>query len=411
MIDFLLGTSGTVCTMPAPPIYDVIVVGMGPAGASAAYKLSRAGLSVLALEKQTHPRYKVCGGGLSARIKDILPSDFEDVIEDTVNRMIFSYGPEEQYIVETSTPMAYMVMRSRFDKWLVEKAQHAGTEIHESEPVTTLTHQSDCVEVVTASNKYQARVVIGADGALSIVAQQLFPNRHLQKIPALESEILSPPPHSHDYSNTALISLNAAKKGYGWIFPKKDGLSIGVGEFVRGMSRPKRSFRQFSQDEPSLVGYEIPTPLGHPIPVFNRTPGVTDQHWNGGLVHGRAILVGDAGHLVDPLLGEGIFYAVRSGQLAAANIITALRKPQPHFEGYEREVIREFGEEFRIASRLSRLVYGVPRSWHRWVGRSFPGPYQGVLRRYCSMLQGCETYQTLWARMKAGVRQPFARRS
>ncbi len=399
--------------MSASQTYDVIIVGMGPAGASAAYELSRAGLSVLGLEKQTHPRYKVCGGGLSARIEEILPTDFQSVVEDTVNRMIFSYGPKEQYVVESANPLAYMVMRSRFDQWLVKNAQDAGTEVHEDEPVTTLTHRSDCVEVTTTRSQYQAQAVIGADGALSIVAQQLFSHRRLQKIPALESEVRSDSGHGHGhgYANTALISLNAAKKGYGWIFPKKDGLSIGVGEFVRGMSRPKRSFQQFCREEPTLAEFEIPSPLGHPIPVFNRTPGVHAEQWNSGLVRGRAVLVGDAGHLVDPLLGEGIYYAVRSGQLAAANISTALRQSSPHFEDYERAVIREFGLEFRIASRLGRLVYGVPRSWHRWIGKTFPGPYHGVLRRYCAMLQGRETYQTLWARMMTGLRPSLIRRS
>ncbi len=391
--------------------YDVIIVGMGPAGASAAYELSQAGLSVLGLEKQTHPRYKVCGGGLSARIEEILPPDFKTVVEDTVQRMIFSYGPKESYIVESTKPIAYMVMRSRFDQWLVQKAQQVGAVIHEDEPVRTLTNRSDGVEVKTTRARYHGRVVIGADGALSVVAQQLFPNRRLQKIPALESEVYPNSFQQHDYFNTALISLNAAKKGYGWIFPKKDGLSIGVGEFVRGMSRPKRSFQQFTRAEPTLTGFEVPSPQGHPIPVFNRSPGITDEQWNGGLVHDRALLVGDAGHLVDPLLGEGIFYAVRSGQLAANNIVATLNHSSPRFDGYERAVIREFGREFQIASRLGRLVYGVPRSWHRWVGKTFPGPYLGVLRRYCSMLQGQETYQTLWARMMKGIRQPFACRS
>jgi len=397
--------------MSASPLYDVIIVGMGPAGASAAYELSLAGLSVLGLEKQAHPRYKVCGGGLSARIETILPSDFKDVIEDTVYRMIFSYGPEESYCVESPKPMAYMVMRSRFDQWFVEKAQQAGTDVHEDEPARTFTKLPDGIEVRTDRGRYHGRVVIGADGALSTVAQQLFPERRLQKIPALESEVFSDSSRHHGYANTALISLNAAKKGYGWIFPKQQGLSIGVGEFVRGMNRPKRSFQQFSREEPTLAGLQIPSPLGHPIPVFNRSPGVTNERWNNGLVHGRALLVGDAGHLVDPLLGEGIYYAVRSGQLAGASIVHALQNSSPDFDEYERAVINEFGREFQIASRLGRLVYGVPRSWHRWVGKTFPGPYQGVLQRYCAMLQGQETYQTLWARIMSGLRRPFVRRS
>ena len=77
--------------------YDVIVVGMGPAGASTAYELCHAGLSVLGLEKHTHPRYKVCGGALSARIDHILPPEYKQVVEEVVHRLQFSYGPKESF--------------------------------------------------------------------------------------------------------------------------------------------------------------------------------------------------------------------------------------------------------------------------------------------------------------------------
>ena len=244
---------------------------------------------------------------------------------------------------------------------------------------------------------------------MSVVAQQLFPGRGLRNIPGLESEVfgvseVQVPVFSENGGENgglklAVISLNTAKKGYGWIFPKRDGLSIGVGEFVRGDSRPKRSFQQFSLEEPSLAGLTIPTPVGYPIPVFNRHPGLKGHKWNGGLVNGRAVLVGDAGHLVDPLLlGEGIFYAVRSGQLAGASTAKFLQHEHATLEEYEYAIMQEFAEEFRIASKLNRVVYGLPRSWHRWLGRTFPGPYQQVLHRYCQLLQGRETYQTLWAR-------------
>ncbi len=394
--------------------YDVIVVGMGPAGSSAAFELSQAGLSVLGLEKQTHPRYKVCGGALSARIDHILPPDYTEVVEESVHRLQFSYSPKESYFVESPEPFAFMVMRSRFDKWLMTRAQQRGTDVHENEAVKKLEALPDGVKVMTTKGQYFGRVVVGADGAMSVVAQQLFAGRGLRKIPALESEIFGvseirePVPSEPGALKLAIISLNAAKKGYGWIFPKRDGLSIGVGEFVRGDSRPKRSFQQFSQEEPSLAGLTIPTPVGHPIPVFNRHPGVKGNKWNGGLVHGRAVLVGDAGHLVDPLLGEGILYAVRSGQLAGTNIVNFLLGEQGKLEDYEQAIMQEFAEEFRIASKLNRVVYGLPRSWHRWLGRTFPGPYQGVLHRYCRLLQGQETYQSLWARAMQKI-NPFGK--
>ena len=394
---------------PEPKHYDVIVVGMGPAGSAAADKLSQAGLSVLGLEKHTHPRYKVCGGGLSARIEKILPPDFLQVVEETIYRVQFTYGGDDSFLIESQQPIAYMVMRATFDQWLMHKARQAGTEIRENDPVVKIKALTEGVEVVTANDRFRSSFVIGADGAMSLVAQQLFPGRRLRKIPALESEITNGSPTHYGDTKTTLISLSAAKRGYGWIFPKRDGLSVGVGEFVNGANRPKQSFHQFSLQEPSLAGFQVPPPQGHPLPIFNRYHGINGRQWNGGLVNHRAMLIGDAGHLVDPLLGEGIYYAIRSGYLAADTIKTVLRNPERNLKEYETAVINEFGMEFQVASRMARIFYGLPRSLHNWAGQIFPVPYQRVLRGFCEVLQGRETYQTLWARILRRLKGPFAK--
>ena len=389
--------------------YDVIVVGMGPAGASTAYELGRKGISVLGFDKQIHPRYKVCGGGLSARIEGILPSDFKTVVEGNVYRVQFTYGGKESFFIEFPQPVAYMVMRPTFDRWLVEKARQVGAEILEDETVVAIQELEDSVEVATGKGRYRGRIVIGADGALSVVAQQCFPGRGFRKIPALESEYVGEIPHVFQQSQTALISLRAAKKGYGWIFPKEKGLSLGVGEFVRGTNRPRRSFEDFVRHEPALAGLSIPVPLGHPLPIANQQIHRNGHRWTGSLVSRRAVLVGDAGHLVDPLLGEGIFYAIRSGQLAAASVAATLRNPAHRLIEYERHAEAEFGPEFRIAARLAKIIYGLPRSWHGWAGRTFPDAYQRALRRYCEYLQGRETYQTLWHKILQRIKGPFGR--
>jgi len=389
--------------------YDVIVVGMGPAGASAAYALSLHGLSVLAFDKQTHPRYKVCGGGLSARIAKILPSDFFSIVEKTVRRVQFTYGPQHSFIIESPEPIAYMVMRQHFDHWLVDKARQAGTVIHENESVVEIRDVEDGVEVFTKLKCYRSHIVIGADGVMSVVAQQSFPGRSLRKIPALESEVLGDWVHPFQENPTALISLQAAQKGYGWIFPKRQGLSLGVGEFVKGAKRPKQSFRDFMSHEPMLAGMKIPVPLGYQIPIAAAQD--YRKAWAGSLVRGKSMLVGDAGHLVDPLLGEGIYYAVRSGQLAAKSIAAMLSNPAScRLSDYEMMVDNEFGSEFRVAGRLGTIIYGLPRSVHRWAGQRFPGSYQRVLRRYCEVLQGTETYQSLWAKILQRLHWPFVQK-
>jgi len=92
---------------PRSQRYDVIVVGMGPAGAAAAYELSRAGLSVLGFDKQSHPRYKVCGGGLSARIERILPPEFKQIVEETVYHVQFTYGGDDSFFIESPAHCLY----------------------------------------------------------------------------------------------------------------------------------------------------------------------------------------------------------------------------------------------------------------------------------------------------------------
>jgi flavin-dependent dehydrogenase len=176
-------------TLPDVKSYDAVVVGMGPAGATAACQLSRAGLSVLGLDKVTHPRYKVCGGGLSARIDRILEDDYKSVVEHTIYGIQFSYRGADPFFLDSTSPIAYMVMRDRFDHFLVEKARRVGTEVHEDEPVMSCRQLSDGIEVTTDRGRYFARVLIGADGANSLVAQQLFPGRRSRRMATLESEI------------------------------------------------------------------------------------------------------------------------------------------------------------------------------------------------------------------------------
>ena len=143
-------------TLPNVTVYDALVVGIGPAGATAAYQLSRAGLSVLGLDKATHPRYKVCGGGLSARIDGILEDDYKSVIEQTIYGIQFSYRGADPFFLDSSSPIAYMVMRDRFDHLLLEKARRAGTEVHEDELVTSCRQLPAGIDVTTDRGRYVA---------------------------------------------------------------------------------------------------------------------------------------------------------------------------------------------------------------------------------------------------------------
>jgi geranylgeranyl reductase family protein len=389
-------------TSPDVKSYDAMVVGMGPAGATAAYQLSRAGLSVLGLDKATHPRYKVCGGGLSARIDRILEEDYKSVVEHTVYGVQFSYRGADPFLIDSSSPIAYMVMRDRFDHFLVEKAKRVGTEVHEGEQAILYRQLPDGIEVTTDRGRYRAKALIGADGANSLVAQQLFPWRRSRRMPTLESEIaIGPAPH-YPGPGRVLIDIGATPKGYAWIFPKQERLSIGVAEFRGRLASPKKIFDQFVRDEKGLAPWQVPKPAGHPLPLFSGHGGAGEYRESVGLVSGRALLVGDAGHLVDPLFGEGIYYAVRSGQLAADSILDQIHDRRRSLADYEGAVRREIYEEFRVASRMARIVYSFPRLCHRLMHR-----YQDIITLYYDVLRGGETYQTFFARAKAVIKSSF----
>ncbi len=385
-------------TTPDAKPYDVLIVGMGPAGATAAYELSRAGVSVLGLEKDRHPRYKVCGGGLSSRIDKILDGDFKSVVEHTVYGVQFTYAGADPFLIKSPTPIAYMVMRDRFDHLLLEKARQAGTEVHEGERALEFREMPDGVEVITDRGRYRTKFLIGADGANSIVAHRLFPSQRVQRMPTLESEIGIGQRPVYPGEGKVLIDLGATARGYAWIFPKKERLSIGVAEFKGRPASPRRVFERFVKDEEGLAQLAIPQPCGHPLPLYS--PNLGGKPYE--LVHHRALLIGDAGHLVDPLFGEGIYYAVRSGQIAAASVMGIFHDPRRSLLDYQAAVAREIFSEFRVASRVARIVYTVPKLCHQLMHR-----YQEVIGLYYEVLQGRETYQTFFRKAKGVVKASF----
>ena len=366
--------------------YDVIIVGMGPAGAVAAAALCRGGLTVLGFDKDAHPRYKVCGGGLSARIDRLLEPGFKSVVEQTVNGVQFVYRGQDPLLIESSQPIAYMVMRDRFDHYLVQQAIHAGAELRAGEGVVEITQNSDSVGVVTQEGRYHARMVIGADGANSLVARQLFPNRSLYRAPALESEVRLGDSRHYPSASTILVDVGAARQGYGWIFPKENGLSVGVGEFRRKSNGLRSTFDRFISEARGLSGRTVPRPIGHPIPAYSDSEGGHREGIGSPFISGRAALVGDAGHLVDPLFGEGIYYAVRSGQLVASAILGTRYDHRGSLADYAAALEREILPDFRITARIARVIYAFPRLGFRLLRR-----YQDVVQSYFEVLQGRTT--------------------
>jgi geranylgeranyl reductase family protein len=379
-------------------MYDVIVVGMGPSGAVTAAELSRAGVSVLGLEWKPFPRYKVCGGGLSARLDRVLDPDYRQVIESTIHTVRFQFAGGECFSITSPDPIAYMVMRDRFDAHLVRKAREAGAQVLDGERVVEVSEGADGVEVVTARGRHRARIIVGADGAGSLVARTLFPGRRGRVWGAIEGEVVVSQIPSRLGGDTIALDIGVVPGGYAWVFPKAGRLSVGIAEFHGAARHPKPGYDRFVQGEPSLTGLSVPRGLGHPIPLYK---GESSDSLP--LTTTRSVLVGDAAHLVDPVLGEGIYYAVLSGRMAATAIGDHLRGLSPDLRAYEAQVVRELYPEFRVAARMAWSLYTFPHISHRVIRRR-----PEMLQLYTDVLKGRETYGSFYAKARAWATDSFA---
>ena len=352
--------------MAKQPDFDVIVAGAGAGGAAAAYYLTQAGLSVLVLEKARLPRYKACGGAIPAPTLERFPFEFGSVIRAAPAQLRFTVPGLPP--VDRSMPdrPVVMVMRSQLDTLLLE---HADAEVLEGVAVTGVIENGIQVQVMAGDRKLTARYLVGADGATSRVARCLGLRQKRQLGGALEAEM----PLSgngalqEEYGDRAVFALGIIPWGYGWVFPKGDSLSVGIGQVRPGRGELRRALqREMMRLGIGLEGAKL---HGHPLPCY-RAP--TWPLWSGGaeflrdtltaggqpqerLSTRRCVLVGDAAGLVDPLMGEGIRYAIGNAHLAAKAIL------RDDLSGYEAEIWQEIGHSLATAGQVADLYYRLPR--------------------------------------------------
>ncbi len=365
--------------------YDVIVVGLGPAGATAAYELSKRGFNVLAFDKQKHPRYKPCGGGLTAKVEKILEPDFKSVVEKTINKVNFTFQGTGDIIAVSKHPLVYMVMRDTFDNFLVEKARKAGVEIHEQERVKHVKEGKD-VFVLTEKNSYFADILIGADGVNSVVAHSLGlkPKRRIALL--IESEVKVKSEALKKLNDKVVFDFGSVPYGYGWIFPKADHLSLGVGGLKEMIKNPGLYYSGFISDQYLLDEIESEHKFHYTIPIFNGRSRITSL---------RSMLVGDAASLVDPFLGEGIYYAIRSGQIAA-EVVQGILNGNVTTATYQERIAKEIYSEFQYARKIGMVFYTFPKIGYELLKR-YPEFYEIIF----DIVRGEASYEQLWNKMKS----------
>ncbi|WP_051261392.1 geranylgeranyl reductase family protein [Desulfovibrio inopinatus] len=349
--------------------YDVIVIGGGPAGSTAAAVLASKGCKTLLIEKKQFPRDKLCAGLLTWKSMELLRHVHDETAETLAHCGALThhcYGYRIRYqntvLSEGRTPQPFhFVSRRVFDLLLLNKAVSAGTEVRQTERVKRVDPATGTI-VLENGETVSATYIIGADGATSVVRRSFpLPNDIWQQDLATALEIyfdrhaaLSVSrPHADLMELFPTVYAGFIRSGYAWVFPHGDRLAVGIG----GLNRSNNGqFRERFEEFLHFLGLEHglgENIRGHALPYGNFVENP---------VFRKALLVGDAAGFVETLFGEGIYYAMRSAELAGNAVAYALETDTSPAPVYKAGLDMDIYPELVYSKRLRRIIYGSLRA-------------------------------------------------
>ncbi len=373
----------------------ILVVGAGPAGATAARTLAAAGLPVCLLDRSSFPRNKPCGGGISTRVLTRFPylqPALRRITTHTVARLHLEGPDGHSTVIESDGPAALMVRRVEYDALLVSLAVEAGATLVPGVDVVQARQDAERVELVARDGRrFEGPVVVAADGVNSVIARRLGLNPGwpassvaidmMEETPRAALRDLDPSTlwvaYGYDARTSQGPRLNAhrresselklatsgkrAPEGYAYIFPKRDHVNIGVGyvlshyrqavaaapyELQRGLVSRLRDRGVVDGDSVKQNFTPFLIPVGGPLRETGR---------------GRVLLAGDAGGFVNGVTAEGIYYGMVSGELAARAILETGLGVKNLVGRYRRACDYEIGAELRDSVRIQRYLFADRR--------------------------------------------------
>jgi geranylgeranyl reductase family protein len=342
--------------------YDVIVVGAGPAGSTAAKNLAEKGIKVLLLDKAIFPRDKPCGGGLPTRVQKRFPYIEPYLNSVSYGTSMFSSSLRYKCDLIRDKPFLEMVLRKDFDYGLLSLAQKAGAAFLGGKSVVDVVVQKDKVSVMLEDGQtMETQMVIGSDGMHSVVAEKTNLSKKLEVlcVSLMQEQPMTPKQLTTFFTKKRMIYLFIKAHGiagYAWVFPKKNSVNIGIGEFQSAVSKAKpkiplkETYERFiaTLQEKKLLpaNFPIENLKGATLPIFPLENTCGD----------RVLLCGDAAGFINPITGEGIYYAMVSGQIAADVIAEGLSAHDLSYRflsRYQTLWDNDFGKDLKALGRFN----------------------------------------------------------
>ncbi len=344
-------------------MYDLIVIGGGPAGSMCARKAASQGLDVLLLERECVPRKKLCGGALSARVTEVLDFQIQPVVQHEIHCALVHAPLGRKLTIVRDDTKGYLIKRNEFDSLLLDRARSAGVEIIDGANVFAVDQLKKGIRVLTSGDSYKGRMLVGADGVNSTIGRAVglrerWPGNRVAlciaadiALPAAEIQrVLS----SEGTGGHLAIEIYPwiMEHGYGWCFPKRNEISLGIGYTLKyGVQNIRDAWKKFVErfEREKDIVLDIDRVRAHRVSLAK---------FDGPLTTRRIMLVGDAAGLASPVTGEGIYYAIKSGIIAGQVASEVVRnKDYRLIRGYEKRLKRELKTEFSATNFVSSVVY------------------------------------------------------